>query len=183
MILFYANCSNKYTKKYHEECPDKIGQMMNPTSGWGKPKGIYAIDNGAYNQFNEEKFFEMLRKAKRYHPPLFIVAPDVIGCHCRTHALWMYYYPILKQYGYPIAFVAQEGCEPNLVPSGADWIFIGGRDPWKMKNVKKYIIDRPVHVGRVSSYKRLKTCEMLGVDSVDGSGWFRGGPGRANERQ
>ena len=43
-----------------------------------------------------------------------------------------------------------------------------------MNNVKNFVgLGWPVHVGRVNSMKRLRVCEDLGVDSVDGTGWFR----------
>lgn len=175
MILFYATASNKYTRGYHETCPDKIGIMLSPTSGYLNPRGIYAIDNGAFSKFNEKEFIRMLNKSYHIHKPLFVVCPDVLGCHDRTSALWNHYQPKIKKYKYPIAFVAQDGCEPELVPNNADWIFVGGKDPWKDKNIHKYIgLGKPVHVGRVNYTKRYNLCKALGVDSIDGSGFFRG---------
>jgi len=174
MIIFYANCSNKITRELHISHPDKIGQMMSPTSGFGVPKGIYAIDNGAFTKFNEQVFFQMLNKALKYHPPLFVCCPDVVGCRDRTIALWQYYKEEVKAFGFPVAFVAQDGCVPKDIPSDCDWIFVGGFDPWKMANAEKFVgLGKPVHVGRVNGMLRYRQCKIIGVDSVDGSGWFR----------
>lgn len=116
----------------------------------------------------------MINQATKYKPPMFIVAPDVVGCHDRTLVLWNHYFPLLKEFGFPIAFVAQNGCTIDLIPESADWIFVGGIDPWKMENIENFVgHGRPVHVGRVNSIGRLKYCESIGVDSVDGTGWMR----------
>jgi hypothetical protein len=166
MMIFVASCSNEITRK------GKVGIIWSPSSGSQKPKGRYIVDNGAYTTFNEMKYFKLLEKAKQFHDPEFVVAPDVLGCHDRTLALWKWYYPQLKIFNYSLAFVAQDGCKD--VPKDADWIFVGGNDPWKMANVERFVKDgRPVHVGRVNGFRRLKVCEMLGVTSIDGSGWFR----------
>ena len=145
---------------------------MSP-DGWRKPKHRYALDNGCFKQFNSDKYFKMLNNSIMYPSPIFIVVPDVLGCHDRTLALWHYFKQKIKPYG-PLAFVAQDGCSPETIPSDCDWIFVGGLDPWKQKNIHKYVgLGKKVHVGRVNGIGRLKYCESLGVDSVDGTGWFR----------
>ena len=173
MMVMPSNNTGKLVKKLHRENPGKIGLMMNPRcirpSQFEFP---YAIDNDCFQRFDEKQYFKILNYSKNYQPPLFIVCPDVVGCHDRTLALWNYYHPILKKYGYPIAFVCQDGCEPELVPE-CDWIFIGGKDPWKMDNLHKFTNSgKPVHVGRVNGIGRLRYCEALGVKSVDGTGWM-----------
>jgi len=174
MMIMPSNNVGPIAKKLYKNYPDKTALMMNHTRWWN-PEHQYALDNGAFKKFEEKLFFDVLEKTKRCHPPLFIVCPDVVGCHDRTFALWYYYYPKLKRYGYPIAFVAQDGCEPELVPDAADWIFVGGspETAWKSINIHKYIGDRPVHVGRVNSIGFVEYCESIGVASIDGTGWFR----------
>ena len=158
-----------------KEYPESIGILNTPFS-WKKPFCKYALDNGCFTKFDEKKYFTMLGRAKNYKEPMFVTFPDVIGCHDRTLILWHYYYPKIKPYNYPIAFVAQDGCTPETVPGEADWIFIGGLDPWKKDNIHKFIGDKPVHVGRVNSLWFLEYCESLGVASVDGTGWMRARP-------
>jgi hypothetical protein len=173
-----SNNTGIEVKQLFSAYPDKIALLLNPFCL--RPihfKFRYAIDNGAYKKFDEDKFFKMLDFSKKYEPPMFLTVPDVVGCHDRTMALWNHYYSRLSEYEYPLAFVAQDGCEPNLIPKHAKWIFIGGKDPWKMNNLKKFIgIGKKVHVGRVNGIGRLRYCESLGVDSIDGTGWmqFRG---------
>ena len=174
MILMPSNNVGPIVRKLFREFPENIAQLMSP-DGWRPPKHQYALDNGAFRTFNENLYFKMLDKSKKYEKPLFVVCPDVVGCHDRTIALWNYYYPLLCRYGYPIAFVAQDGCEPNTVPKNADWIFIGGapQTSWKFDNAYKFIGDRPVHVGRVNSIGAVKYLESIGVTSIDGTGWMR----------
>lgn len=175
MIVMPANHVSKITKELYRKYPSKIALLNSPFS-WKTPFDSipYAIDNGCFKSFNEDRFFKTLQKAKKFHKPLFVVCPDVLGCHDRTLALWYYYYPILEKYTFPIAFVVQNGCTPESIPIAADWLFIGGTDPWKIENIKKFVnIGKPVHVGRVNTINRLTYCEEIGVDSIDGTGWLR----------
>jgi hypothetical protein len=169
-----SNNTGRVVKQLFKDHPGKIALLLNPDCL--RPhhfEYMYAIDNAAFKQFNERKFFKMLSAAPKENPPLFVVCPDVVGCHDRTIALWHYYYPKIKPYGFPIAFVAQDGCTPDAIPAECDWIFIGGTTQWKMNNIKPYIGLRPVHVGRVNAMHFVKYCESLGVTSIDGTGWMR----------
>jgi len=173
-----SNNTGPVVRDLFEKYPDKIALLQNPTR-LGAPAFSYryAMDNGAFKQFNETQYFKMIDFSKNFEIPMFLVVPDVVSCHIRTSILWSYYYPKLREVcpDYPLAFVAQDGCEPHFIPDEADWIFIGGNDPWKMDNIHKFIgiNNKPVHVGRVNSLGRLKYCERLGVKSVDGTGWMR----------
>ena len=177
MIVLVACNSNKKMYEWNHEYNGKIGLMWSPQSGYNLKIKTYAIDNGCFHQFNYKSFKKLVERAKERmtKPPLFIVCPDVYQCHERTMVLWNHYSPILKEFGFQVAFVAQNGCTPETVPNDANWIFIGGGDPWKMENIHKFTNNgKPVHVGRVNSIGRLNHCELNGVTSVDGSGWFRG---------
>jgi hypothetical protein len=175
MIVMPSNNTGKTVKWLFQHYPDNIALLLNPNCI--RPHQFeyrYAIDNAAFSRFDEKQFFKMLDQSKKYNPPMFVACPDVVGCHDRTLALWHYYRPIIAKYEYQIAFVAQDGCTPEKIPYNADWIFIGGKDPWKSRNIKNFIgLGKPVHVGRVNGVARLKKCEELGVDSVDGTGWMR----------
>lgn len=170
-----SNNTGVIVKELFHNYPDKIALLLNPQCI--RPhqfKYRYAIDNNAFKKFDEKQFFKMLDESKKHKPPMFVVCPDVVGCHDRTIALWKIYQPILKRYNYKIAFVAQDGCKPENVPENADYVFVGGLDPWKIENIHKFIgLGKPVHVGRVNSLSRLKYCQDLGVNSVDGTGWLR----------
>ena len=174
MILMPSNNTGRVVNELFRLYPDRIARLLNPHRIYAsQTDGRYAVDNAAFNRFDEPQFFKLLESLPADNPPMFVVVPDVVGCHYRTAALWQHYYPILKPYGYPLAFVAQDGCLPELVPAEAEWVFIGGTNVWKIDNIKPYIGLRPVHVGRVNSLWFLEYCESLGVTSVDGTGWMR----------
>ena len=175
MIIMPSNNTGRVVKDLYAKYPDKMALLLNPHCI--RPhqfKYRYAIDNAAFNRFDEKQYFKMLDASTKYQKPMFIVCPDVVGQSDLTMALWNYYYPKLKKYNYPIAFVAQDGCEPKDIPNEASWVFIGGCDPWKLDNFARFVGNgKPVHVGRVNSISRLLRCEREGVDSVDGTGWMR----------
>jgi len=169
MIVMPSNNTSKVVRELFDKYPDRIAILNNPTTiKYADMPNAY--DNGCFLRFDETLYFLGLEKISN---PMFVVCPDVVGCHDRTLALWRYYYPKIKQYNYPIAFVAQNGCIPETIPKESDWIFVGGLDPWKMNNIEKFVNNgKPVHVGRVNSLARLQHCERLGVKSVDGTGWM-----------
>lgn len=171
MILMPSNDTGKIVKELAKKYPDKIGMLNTPFS-FKTPYGLHAFDSGCFRRFDEKKYFQRLDQLKKHPKLLFVVVPDVVGCHDRTLALWNYYYPVLKRYNYPLAFVAQDGCTPDNVPNNCDWIFIGGLDPWKDRNIHKFVGEKPVHVGRVNGNGRLRYCKSVGVKSVDGTGWM-----------
>ena len=56
-------------------------------------------------------------------------------------------------------------------------MFIGGTYGWKWQTLRMWTGAFPrVHVGRVNSPTRLYECHYSGVESIDGTGWLRGGP-------
>ena len=173
MILYPANHISKITKAIEEAYPGRLGIMNTPFS-WKTPTGYYCLDNGCFKRFDEAAFFAMLEKAKGFHAPKFVTCPDVVGCHDRTAALWGVYSGRIRALGFSVAFVAQDGCTPKKIPDDADWVFIGGGDPWKSENIHRFVgLGLPVHVGRINTRNNLEYCERLGVDSVDGTGWMR----------
>jgi len=171
-----SNNTGRVVKTLFKKYPSKMALLLNPQCI--RPhqfKFRYAIDNNAFIKFDEKQFFKMLDTSLNYQRPLFVVSPDVVGCHDRTLALWHYYRNRLTKYKYPVAFVVQDGCQPENIPlNEVDWIFVGGTDPWKMENLPRWVkLGKPCHVGRVNSIGRLRYCESLGVTSVDGTGWMR----------
>ena len=171
-MIMPSNNLYRGVKELYKKHPDKIGILNTPTS-WKNPTVIknYAIDNGCFCQFSEDKFFSILTKSKSFHDPMFVVCPDVVGCHDRTSKLWLYYYQIISEMGFKVAFVAQDGCTPKDVPKEAYCCFVGGLDPWKDNNIKTFVgVCEWTHVGRVNGLGRLNTCLELGVDSIDGTG-------------
>jgi hypothetical protein len=65
---------------------------------------------------------------------------------------------------------------PKDVPLSADIVFVGGSTCWKWRNAGMFVAQFPrVHVARVNWVDKLEYCERIGVESVDGTGFFRGG--------
>ena len=77
-----------------------------------------------------------------------------------------------------LALAVQDGMTPAEVSSitpRPDVIFVGGSTEWKWATVADWAKYFPrVHVGRVNSGEKLDLCRSLKVESVDGTGWFRG---------
>lgn len=165
--------------------PGRIGWLIGP-GGWREPPEWMpvAIDNGAYpafiknEQWDADAFLELLATAHYHVLPKWAVVPDVVGDRDATLASWKKWQPILSELypNLPLAMAVQDGMTPNDVPDEADWIFVGGGDPWKMQSVPMWTESFPgrVHVGRVNTEKRLWECDRAGVSSCDGTGWFRG---------
>lgn len=176
--------SNNGTKSVHAMAnahPGRIGWLMGPTvwkNPW--PHIPYALDNDAFTAWrtgiawNESLWLGMLdRAAKNDCKPIWCLVPDVVADRDATLRSWKRYNGIVAQYGWQRAFAVQDGMEPQDVPASADVVFVGGTTDWKWSRVGMWAKHFPrVHVGRVRQTKLL-LCETLGVESVDGTGWFR----------
>lgn len=126
---------------------------------------------------------------------LFAVAPDVLGDAAATWRRSAPLLPRIRALGYPAAFVAQDGFDPEAV----DWdqfdvLFIGGAPlsgprtmatnerrrrvarEWKRAETGGYAAIRDgkehgkwVHVGRVNGGPFLRNLAAAGADSADGT--------------
>lgn len=172
--------------------PGKIGWMLGP-GGFKEPRGWlpYVIDNGKYScweskrEWEEGEFFELLDKCKmsRYKPE-WVAIPDEVADRERTIWLWGQYEDRVRMYGWQTAFVVQDGMSPRDVPESAEVVFVGGTTNWKWRNVARFCASFPrVHVGRVNWVDKLEYCERVGVESCDGTGFFRGGPDSVQAKQ
>jgi len=139
-----------------------------------------AFDNDAYSvkegeQWNEEAWYSMLDKLEeRKISPEFVLVPDVVGDKRRTLANFFCYRRHISKRGWPVAMAVQDGMVPQDVPCTVDVIFVGGTTSWKWKSLPMWTQAFPrVHCGRVNSLEKLKLCKELGVESVDGTHWFR----------
>lgn len=187
MITLVAANSNPLMHYLTRTYCGAIGWMVSPATGFFPPRDLipYAIDNGKYaafssnSEWDENAFFHLLDKYKfRSHQPMWVVVPDAVGNKDETWWLWDRYEPRMRQYGWKLAFVAQDGMVPTDVPRNADVVFIGGSTNWKWRNVALFAAScERVHVGRVNWHDKLEYCQRLGIMSVDGSGFFRQGDG------
>lgn len=83
---------------------------------------------------------------------------------------------VIRELGFPTAFVAQDGQEYLPIPWDAfDCLFVGGSTAWKLSE-PAYALVREAkrrgkwcHMGRVNSWRRIRAAAMSGYDSCDGT--------------
>ena len=183
MRVMLGNHSSPIFHYWAGKYPDKMGWLVGP-SGQTKTRLRewipYALDNDVYadwdngREWSEDGYYRFLDWVSvQKFAPLWAAVPDAIGDRGKTLEKWVRHSDRVRAYGWPVAFVVQDGMTPKDVPP-CDVIFIGGTFRWKWNNVEKFAHHHPrVHVGRVNTLGKLRRCDELGIESVDGTGWFR----------
>lgn len=174
--------------------PGKIGWLVGPT-GMLKTKlrewMPFALDNDAFSawskgtSWNESLWMSMLDTLKHdtEFVPRWVLVPDTVADRDDTLRKWEKYSKIASQFGWPLAFAVQDGMTPSDVPDDCV-VFVGGTTKWKWDTLEMWTsLGRRVHVGRVNEVPKLRLCEKLGVESVDGTGWMRGTEGGRQARE
>lgn len=162
-----------------------LGVMANPRSlGDGQIAEIirqgvaWGADNGAFTIFDEARWLDWLTAMPQAARALclFAVAPDVVGDAAATLARSTPYLAPIREMGYPVAYVAQDGFDPSVVPWDAvDWLFIGGTNRFKRSEQGYAAIGegrrrgKRVHVGRVNGGRTLRRFAVAGAESADGT--------------
>lgn len=163
--------------------PESLGWLFGPI-GYKRPReGVpFALDNDAYTNFLKGAEFDyvgwvgMLNKVRIAGiDPLWCAVPDVVADRESTLRSWKRYSPVAKCYGWPLCFVLQDGMTARDIPKNADVVFVGGSTSWKWRSIPIWVKAHPrVHVGRCGTSRfKLDRLEELGVESCDGSGFFR----------
>jgi len=175
MMIMPGNNQSAICHYFAGKYPGRIGLLFSP-DGWRKPPFYmpYAIDNGCFIKWERDKFFFTLRKAKIYkRDPLWACVPDALKDAETTFRRWKKYNKDVSGYGFKLAFVVQDGMEPQDVPN-THCCFVGGSKEWKKENAHKFKGVAPwLHIGRVNSLSRMEWAKRIGADSVDGNGFFR----------
>lgn len=163
--------------------PGRIGWLISPPIQSTKLRDWmpFALDNGAFaawqkkRPFPEEAWRELIEHVRlRQLTPLWVLVPDVVADRAGTIQSWHRWEPELRRLGWPLAFAVQDEMSASDVPASADVVFVGGSTKWKWRTVAYWAKHfGRVHVGRVNEVERVELCERLGVESVDGTGWFR----------
>lgn len=164
--------------------PNSVGFLIAPTYYKRvQPKTFmpFAIDNGAFVAWRDKKQWDikewrnMVRSIRMTNlKPLWTAVPDVVANREATIASWKIYRDEIKSLGWLAAFCVQDGMTPADVPDDADVVFVGGSDRWKFPNLKMWTENFPrVHCARVNAPEMIESCERLGCESIDGTGWFR----------
>ncbi len=192
MIVMPANNSCGLVHYLAGKHPGTLGWMFGP-GGFKEPRHWlpYVVDNGKFSvwsqgkEWQEKEFIALLDRCRiSKFKPKWVTAPDVVTDRIGTLESWIEWEPRLRGYGWPLAFVVQDGMMPGDVPESADLVFVGGSTQWKWRNVRVFCDAFPrVHVGRVNWIDKLEYCEGVGVESCDGTGFFRGGPDSVQAQQ
>jgi hypothetical protein len=189
-MLMPASNTSAIVRSLGRLWPGRMGLLIG-TDDWKNPPPYlpYALDNGAFaawrkkEPWDEAKFFRLLDKAKEArYKPLWVIVPDVVADREGTLRKWDKYAPRVKEYGFPLAFAVQDGMIRQDVPEETAVVFVGGSTAWKWSTIGAWTAwFKRVHVGRVNTLPRLMDCEERGVESIDGTGWFRGNPMQTRE--
>ena len=192
MIVMPANASGWAVHSLARET-GRLGHLFSPGGQRGPwPWLPYALDNGAYafwdestNTFDAERWqasgeaawnLLMVWSQMAAARPLWAIIPDVPGDAESTLRKWADFAPDVTRC--PRALAVQDGMEPSDVERLAvkpDVIAVGGTTEWKWQSVAKWAAAfRRVHLLRCNSPTRLYELEEMGVESCDGTGWFRG---------
>ena len=160
---------------------ERIGRLIVPGS-WNDPEklnlqpGQWAMDNGAFKDFNEGRFVRMLKAFHGYQGCLFVTVPDVVEDAASTFKLWPFWSNLIRGCGHRPAWVAQDGLTPDLMPK-TDVIFVGGSDKFKESQQVRSLCafgkarGMWVHWGRVNGKRRYELALKAGADSIDGTGF------------
>jgi hypothetical protein len=195
MIRYLTGASNVGTEAVAFE--RGLGLMIQPGNSYHLKVDRYpfwAADNGAFTKsakgFCPERFRAMLARSHLRDAAascLFVVAPDklvvlddgtVIGDARGTLDQFPAWAHEIREAGFPVAIVAQNGLETMLdeVPWGlVDCLFIGGSTEWKVSDAAHRCATEArargkiTHMGRVNSFKRLSRAASMLVDTADGT--------------
>jgi len=191
MIVMPSNYSGWVLHSLARET-GRMGHLFSPGGQRGPwPWLPYALDNGAFgcwtektNTFDDAKWAVTERAWQRLivwsqcvsTKPLWAIVPDVPGSASRTLERWHEYAAGLTHC--PRALAVQDGMTPDIVKSlktQPDVIAVGGSTEWKWSTVAQWSSAFPrVHLLRCNSPERLYELDAMGIESCDGTGWFRG---------
>jgi hypothetical protein len=200
-VIYFANPSTPEIRAAMRAHPDRLGAITTPGEGNrldGLPR--WCADNGRGPGgrflgadkvgFGVANGWPGLAPWLRWITTLtvhasrctFVVAPDVVGDAAATTDMSLPLLPVIRDLGYPAAFVAQNGQDRLPVPwDHFDVLFIGGDDTWKLGAPMRTLaaeataLGKWLHMGRVNSLKRIRYARAIGCDSTDGT-FMRFGP-------
>lgn len=153
------------------------GRLIVPTSGDYPLPGLpWACDNSAFGGFEPGRFVRMLERLRDWPGCEWVTAPDVVADAEATLLAFEQWESVLRvNYGRPVALVAQDGLSADDVPwSDIRCLFVGGTTEWKLGADARELVaeakarGKRVHVGRVGTRKRIRYCQAIGADSIDG---------------
>lgn len=175
-MLYLSPVWNSLPEAYRH----RFGYIISAANSGGPIAGVrsgrpWLLDNGAFSaKWNESDWTAALERWKAEKGTcIAAVVPDVVGDAPATLRRFEQYAPVVRSFGYPVAFVTQDGLTMDAVPWGDfDVLFIGGTDQHKLGESMPFIVEAKrrgkwVHVGRVNSAKRMH--QFWIADSCDGT--------------
>lgn len=183
-MMLIMGQSNRIWHYWSGKYPGAVGVLIGPSYGKKVPVDKwmpFVLDNDAFTAWRDQKPWDveawraMLKWIRMTRlTPMWAAVPDVVANREATMENWPIYRDEIKSLGWPAAFCVQDGMTPDDVPDDADVVFVGGSDRWKFPNLKMWTSNFPrVHCARVNAPQMIESCEQLGCESVDGTGWFR----------
>ena len=157
-----------------------LGSFESPNSHT-KPyrQRTWCADNGCFSDkyVGDEGYLRWLRTAQKDASRcIFATAPDVLCDAETTLKRSMPMFPRIREIGFPVALVAQNGLENISIPwDDFDVLFLGGDTRWKLGAAAAGItqtaisMGKHVHMGRVNGLRRLRYAKSIGCRSVDGT--------------
>lgn len=158
-----------------------LGFINTPRQGNKLPEHTWWMaDNGAFAKGypGDEALLRWLASFsdEQRERALFATAPDVVGDAAATAKRSAPMLAPIRELGFPVAYVLQDGQEDVEVPWDAiDAVFVGGSTGFKLGPVAARLVREAkergkwVHMGRVNSLKRLRYAQGIGADSADGT--------------
>lgn len=172
------------TKTVHDAMDSGlIGFIDTPNQGQRPRPGVpWIADNSCFGgKWEPKKWLRWLdRRLVDLPTCVFATAPDVVGDAAATLERAREWMPKIRELGYPVAYVAQNGATRFGMLDGLPWdefdvLFIGGDDVFKFSPESLALIREAkhrgmwVHVGRINSLRRWRIAEAYGADSADGT--------------
>lgn len=160
------------------------GLLTSPYSGFRPETALeygarWAADNGCFLRYDPARILSMLRRYQSVSGCLWIVVPDVVRDAGETLRLYHQWRDVYRLYGYPLAFVAQNGIEQYQLEWDFECLFIGGDDAFKYSDTVRHFVAEAkrrgkwVHNGRVNTPERILYSRAIGCDSFDGTHFTR----------
>ncbi len=199
-MINFCQTSADWVHKYHGLHAVHAGLLRTPHSGHLVEKALelgmpWAMDNGCFTPapkagkkkpkiskereqygYEPSKIIGMMRRFQGFPDCKFMVAPDVVCDHESTLLLFRAWLGTIQRFGFPVAFVLQNGVSVETVPWGSiAAIFIGGDTAFKYSDTVREIVKEAkrrgiwVHMGRVNTFERIRYAKSIGCDSADGT--------------
>ncbi len=180
-MVLLVTCAAKTLSRF--EHPN-LGRLITPRHYGGETRwrGYWAADNDCFQGLDRKAYLRMLAHLSGIDTSklLFVTAPDVVGDAEATLRNFTSWEPMLRDCGFPVAFVGQDGLTNASTPwDRFEAFFVGGTTEWKLGLPAARLVHeaktrgKHVHMGRVNSIQRIRYAQAIGCDSIDGTRFSR----------